>query len=126
MALPEYRDRTSTVEGKAKTLMRSAKQRATKHGRVFNITVEFVLGMLLAGVCPKTGLAYELSPSIGSNRHNLWGPSIDRKDSGLGYVNDNIQITCWAYNRAKGRMSDAEFLDFCRRVVDTAELTKEK
>lgn len=43
--------------------------------------------------------------------------SIDQKQSGQGYSLDNIQMTTWAANRAKGDLSLEDFVQMCRAVV---------
>ena len=45
-------------------------------------------------------------------------PSIDRKDSRLGYTKSNIQIASALVNKSKGEMTDDEFFDMCCDVVE--------
>ncbi len=45
-------------------------------------------------------------------------PSIDRKDSRLGYTKSNIQIVSALVNKAKGEMTDDEFFEMCCEVVE--------
>jgi hypothetical protein len=45
-------------------------------------------------------------------------PSIDRKNSKLGYTKRNIQVSSAEVNKAKGEMSDKEFLNMCIQVVE--------
>jgi hypothetical protein len=45
-------------------------------------------------------------------------PSIDRKNSKLGYTRRNIQITSAQINKAKGEMTDKEFVEMCHQVVE--------
>ncbi|RLD70194.1 MAG: hypothetical protein DRI98_08575 [Bacteroidetes bacterium] len=49
---------------------------------------------------------------------NIWKASIDRIDSNKGYVSDNVQWTCWAVNRAKGDLTNDDFIKLCRAVVE--------
>jgi hypothetical protein len=45
-------------------------------------------------------------------------PSIDRKDSRLGYTKRNIQITSALVNKSKGEMTDEEYINVCRQVLE--------
>jgi hypothetical protein len=45
-------------------------------------------------------------------------PSIDRKNSKLGYTKNNIQISSALVNKSKGEMTDKEFLEMCCQVVE--------
>jgi hypothetical protein len=45
-------------------------------------------------------------------------PSIDRKNSKLGYTPRNIQITSAQINKSKGEMTDKEFVAMCRQVAE--------
>jgi hypothetical protein len=49
---------------------------------------------------------------------NIDSPSIDRIDSRLGYTKSNIQIVSAAVNKAKMDMSDEDFVEMCRQVVE--------
>jgi hypothetical protein len=44
--------------------------------------------------------------------------SLDRIDSGHGYVVGNVQLVCRAANVAKSDLSTADFLKMCRAVVE--------
>lgn len=47
--------------------------------------------------------------------------SLDRKDSSKGYTTSNVQWIHKAVNFMKGGMSDADLLEWCRRVVGHAD-----
>jgi hypothetical protein len=76
-------------------------------------------------MCEKTGSGFLLvddgnGTSAGRSRHPR-SPSLDRIDRTKGYTADNVQVVCWQYNIAKGELDDANFVRFCRRVVETAD-----
>lgn len=53
---------------------------------------------------------------LGDEQRGHDSPSLDRIDSAEGYVAGNICLCCWWINRAKGRMSEGEFLRRLRAV----------
>lgn len=78
-------------------LWKKAKQRATKSGREFTITIQDVEKLLTSSlVCPYTLVPYEIAPG-----RNPWAASLDRKDSSKGYTIDNIEVTSLWWNIAK-------------------------
>ncbi len=49
---------------------------------------------------------------------------IDRKNNMLGYIKSNVVTCCFECNRAKGRRSEKEFMDWIDKII--AFRTKEK
>lgn len=106
-----------SVEGRAKQLWLAARNRAAKKNLRFDICLPRVTVALLLGTCERTGIKFDLSPPIKS-KINPFSPSIDKIDPYGDYTDNNIKVVCTAYNFAKNQMSDAEFLEFCRKVVE--------
>jgi len=104
-------------KGRARTLFIAAKIRAANKGIEFNLTVEFIEAFILIGKCVRTGISFVLDPHDKYSNHPH-APSIDRKDPFKGYTFDNIQIVCNAYNTGKNQMTDEEFINFCKAVVE--------
>lgn len=50
-----------------------------------------------------------------------WIVSIDRINSRLGYIPGNIQLVCWAVNRAKGDLDNTEFAVLCAALGRLAQ-----
>lgn len=46
--------------------------------------------------------------------------SLDRVNNYFGYQLDNLVSCCWKCNQAKHDMSQQDFIDMCRKVVDHA------
>jgi hypothetical protein len=63
-----------------------------------------------AGICPLTG--WEMSLAVGPR-----AVSVDQKVAGGGYDLANVQLVCWAANRAKGDLSEEDFIAMCVAVV---------
>ena len=49
-----------------------------------------------------------------------WVPSLDQVVAGAGYHAHNVQWVAWAVNRAKGDLSNTDFLAMCRAIVEGA------
>ncbi len=93
-------------------LWRKAKQRATKTGKEFTITLKDVENLLAKSfACPHTKVPYETI--IGSGR-TPWSPSLDRKDNNKGYTLSNVEITSYWWNVAKSSWSS----DIMKRALD--------
>lgn len=45
-------------------------------------------------------------------------PSLDRIDSNKGYTPDNVRLVAWIVNHCRGNLTDAEFIDMCKKVVE--------
>lgn len=43
--------------------------------------------------------------------------SIDRIDSSIGYLRDNVELVCWAVNCMKNRLTKEELLLFCKLII---------
>lgn len=109
--------RSSTVERKIRHVWRSSKQRALKIDKVFNISYEYLLDLYFKqkGLCKLSGESLELSGD--RLRSNMI--SLDRIDNALGYIEGNVQWVGVKYNMMKLNFSQEEFLDICKKVVDT-------
>ena len=60
-----------------------------------------MIAMLLkAANCPCCGISYNYIYDTGKRRQN--SPSIDRLDSNIGYVVENVHIICYRCNVLKG------------------------
>lgn len=50
-------------------------------------------------------------------RLELVANGIDRKDSNVGYIFENCVTCCSTCNRAKGKLTEEEFVSMCQKVV---------
>lgn len=92
-----------------KELLRKTKYR--------NKELEISIADLLALWEKQQGLcAYTNAPmTISSN--SLFTVSLDRRDSTIGYVRDNVQLVCASINTMKHNYSEEDFLMLCRMVT---------
>lgn len=95
-------------------MLTMAHTRSKKMGFPSDLTREWLDEKLAKGCCEVTGLKFELL--FGEKSPYL--PSIDRIDSSKGYTQDNCQLVCWIYNRAKGVDTDADVLVLAKAIVE--------
>nr|QBK93856.1 MAG: uncharacterized protein LCPAC406_01700 [Pithovirus LCPAC406] len=80
-------------------------------------------------ICPGTG--YELLHSKTYNPDRLdhfsdssyYNMSIDRRDSNLGYIKRNVQVTTWGYNMVKGELDEKYLFEVCQDITLHQERT---
>jgi hypothetical protein len=95
---------------------------AAQRGYEFSISPEdvWVIYEQQGKRCVFTNLPIEFFPD--SNRIQFQTASLDRIDSNLGYVKENIQVVHKVINQMKGYLTDEEFSAFCNLVAQTKPL----
>lgn len=80
----------------------------------FNITPEdlYELWDKQNGLC-----AYSKKP-LNNIANHLQRTSLDRIDSKIGYVKENIQLVTYAVNKMKQEFSEGDFLELCFSITD--------
>ena len=91
----------------------------------FNIDIDYVIETYKSqnGKCALTG--WELEFTRGGdydNGTNSRAATIDRIDNDKGYVEGNIQITCWQPNKVKGSLSNNSFVKMCNDITEHTRL----
>ncbi len=81
-------------ENPEKTMLRAAKRRAVRDGVEFSIKESDIK---IPEVCPVLGFKLEVSKTI----HSYNSPTVDRIDSGKGYVPANIKVISHRANAIK-------------------------
>lgn len=96
------------VVSRLKKLLCSAKDRAKKKNKEFNVSLEELDAIYQSqnGLCFYSGRP--LSLNIGKE-----ALSIDRKDNNRGYITDNIVLTLWEVNCMKKDMTEDHFVSLC-------------
>ena len=102
----------NTVEGRAARLRYNCKNRARLSRRdiEFDLTKARVIELLKPMKCNVTGVDLILGDS------NPYSPSVDRIDNSKGYTNSNVQIVAQMYNFCKNEFTDAETIEFLKKV----------
>lgn len=93
-------------------MLHRAQQRAKKGGYLCTITKEDII---IPKVCPILGMP--LNKAVGS--HCRMSPSLDRKNTSLGYVRGNVQVISYQANTMKNNATPEELLIFGRWAVRT-------
>lgn len=100
------------------SVVNSYRKNAQRLGREFSLT-DVELDVLLTSNCYYCGASpsavrYSNQPKSGEF---LWN-GIDRVDSARGYCTGNVVSCCWKCNRAKGDMSQSEFLEWIKAAYE--------
>lgn len=103
--------------GRAVKLLSAARARAKQYGWIFDITRDYVNDKIVAGICDRTGLVFDLARRTNTLR-NPFAPSLDRISSADGYTKENVQIVCDMYNSGKGENTDLDFIAMCCAVAE--------
>ncbi len=67
------------------------------------------------GKCALTG--WQMTMKLGSGNIQT-NASVDRIDSGIGYVANNVQLVCRSANVAKSNLSQEDFVKLCTAVAE--------
>lgn len=92
---------------------------ARRRNLEFKITLKYAWELFLKqnSKCALSGVDINLVTRYSYHRHENTA-SIDRIDSSKGYIKDNIQWVHKRINIMKSNMSDIEFVEMCKKVVD--------
>jgi len=101
-------------------ILRTANNKCQQRHKDIDIDVKYLKELWdhQRGICPYTGITMTL-PEHGKDyarQYSLEKASLDRIDSGRGYVKGNVQFVCLAINYAKNNRSDEEMKLFIRKI----------
>lgn len=111
-----------SVSGRAKTLYKGAKRRASVYDE-FDVSVEWIEKKLERGYCELTRLPFDFLPHP-KYAKNPYSPSIDRIDSTKGYTKENVRIVLWQVNLMRGEMTDEEVELICKKFIERNKLNE--
>lgn len=117
--LEYHRNYYNTLTGRAKTMLKTIKQRMDRWGALDKLDFgeEYLIELMSVKKCNKTGIEFAYEKQNRFKCHPF-SPSIDRIDSNGYYTKDNVRMVIWQYNLMKGEMTDSELLDVCKRIVE--------
>jgi hypothetical protein len=106
-----------SYKNRANSLFNSAKHGSKKRGIIFKITKDDIIRQYERqnGKCYYSGLPISLI----SKDDNVM--SLDRINSELGYVPNNIVICGWKINKMKSDFSIDKFLKLCKEICNFSE-----
>lgn len=97
------------------TMYNGAKARAKRKGLVFTIDKADIVIPL---VCPYLGI-----PLVRGNIKVCDGsPSLDRKDSSLGYTKENVEVISHKANTMKSNVSKDQLIHFAKTILEKFDL----
>lgn len=102
-------------------LISKYKARSKSCGRIFNVTADYLnsLFLLQERKCALSGLP--LNFDYYGKRKETWNASLDRKDSSIDYLEDNVQWVHKIINMMKGSLTDEQFIYYCGLVYKYAK-----
>lgn len=111
---------TQEVDNKEQFLARllyGCKTRALKNKVPFDLTKEQLIELFdkQNGKCALSGLSMT---TVRKSGKNLYNASIDRIQPGRAYTLSNIRLVCNSVNTMRSNLSDEQFLDFCKAIVN--------
>lgn len=115
-----------TPEGRATRMIAQTRVDARRADRVFELDKEWLVEKLKKGICEKTGLPFVLN---GKDQQELnqksskhpFSPSLERKDSTIGYTKENTIVVCLIYNFCKNVFEEEAVEMFCRAYLNNLE-----
>jgi hypothetical protein len=114
-------DTYTTIKGRACTLLANAKTRAKKDKAEVSIDIPFIIDGLQRGTCELTGILFDLLRT-GENSKNLYGPSLDRRDSkNKNYTKENTRIVLYLVNNALNEFTEEQALPILKAMVKAIE-----
>jgi hypothetical protein len=117
-ALPTHQAR---IKARAQENARKCRSRARLQGVPFD---EVFVSTAAEAVerqdfrCAVTGIPFDLDTIGEGAGGSHFAPSPDRIVPTRGYVPKNVRWVLWMVNRAKGRMTEEQFLAMCRAIAD--------
>lgn len=97
----------------ANNLHTQTRRSAKARGLIYELTPEWFLAKLEAGVCELTGLP--LGRFWSRDPH---GPSPDRLDNDIGYTDENTRVILWWINQAKHNWPEDVFQSLMREYAE--------
>lgn len=112
----------STPQHRLAHLVRGAKHNAKMLGVPFEITKEHLLHLweTQGGKCYYTGIDLTYSGDRGMS-----AASVDRKIPSLGYVEGNVVLAAWSFNRMKQNYTFNELAFLCEQYLQWFKNTKQ-
>lgn len=111
---------SSSVRGRLKTLLSSAKGRALKKGLDYELSYDWLFEQYKKqeGKCLLTGIPLEFCVNADkSRRYQPFSPSLDRIDPSKGYTKENVRLVCTAINVAMNEWGEELYAKVCQAYI---------
>ena len=85
----------------------------------FNIDLYHLVYLYKAqdGKCALTGWKMEFTNGYANSRTNPYVCTLDRINPDVGYIEGNVQLSCWLPNKIKNTLRNDEFINLCEAVA---------
>jgi hypothetical protein len=109
-----------------KRIFNTIKRRATDRGHDFDLTIEFLEGLIVRQgyKCALSGVPIHLAGVSQQLGKQVGTASLDRIDSLQGYIKSNVQFVHKSVNAMKMDSDQDEFIAFCVRIASHAAKKK--
>lgn len=104
---------------RATRMLKAAKIRSAREGVQFSLTKDWFLAALKNG-CEVTGYEFDLSLP-GDRKRMPFSPSIDRKDAGGDYSEENCRLVALSYNLGRSDFGDDAMVRLARGILGLTE-----
>lgn len=116
---------TSGVGDVCGTLTTYLRRKAKERNLEWNLSEQYLWDLFLeqGGCCAISGVGIKLTTKINKHRNldrTILTASLDRIDSGDGYVEGNVQWTHKTVNTMKQSLPDNEFINWCVTIANYA------
>jgi hypothetical protein len=102
------RNKLTGVDLIARDAYSNARKRALRAGKPFNLTQKIITN-LFKEFCDNN--YHDLTPG------SPFRPSLDRIDNSKSYIIGNVQVVWLIENLARGRFSEEQLVEFCKRKL---------
>ncbi len=96
------------------------KNGALSRGLEFNISIEFAWNLFLKQnrLCALSGIPLVFATSVKEHIESICTASLDRIDSSIGYIENNVQWVHKDINNMKWTLSQDRFIELCKKVSE--------
>lgn len=111
-------ERYYNPENVVSNLLRNAKRRAKEASIDFDLDKDFIdiLYNQQGGKCAVTGIDFIFEK--GETFRRPFAPSIDRVDSTIGYIKDNVRLVCTVVNISLNEFGEEVFRKMCEAYLE--------
>lgn len=107
----------NSVNGRARSLLCSARKRSGKRNEEMTIDFEWIKARLDNGACEITGLPFVFETRFNGHR-NPYSPSLDRRDNSKGYTKENCRVILWALNMGFADWGQEIYIKIAKRLIE--------
>lgn len=104
----------SSLEGRVSFILSSISRRCKDKKMKTDLDFDFLIDLYRK----QNGKCYYSGVSMDFYINSLTLMSVDRLDSNIGYLKDNVVMCCWVINNMKQDLSVSDFIDWCKKVIN--------